>query len=610
MSKAEDSTHRVFLQRQNSLQEVAMGQLEHHRRRRARWLTDHRSVRRTGSLRDSFQWRRSQENSSSVPKGAVSELGLSNCHLVLWTGDVQIGTPGQTFSVVFDTGSSDIWVPSLKCDDFCSEYEGWRKYDETASETFAVALNDTDDNMFFSQYADGESVRRARFSNETMLLIHSSSREFLCISQVVGEHAKDIFRIGSSLEIPDQIFAQISRFENYKSCAGEEGLFGLGFSEISSHNFPTAISNLKGILKNPVFSLYLDSSEDDYPVDSLIDELDALKGGDPQPVKHALSANSQIIFGAVDHQHYEGCLHWHELGQFHDSEGDIFKGYWDIKLDHVRVQGVDLPSSEIAIVDSGSTFLVGPSDAVSAIAITNEMDCFDLSNPDEPEFVDCDSPEGFDAAAADCALPMYDLEFTVDGVTHRLTKEDLLVVVETTLGPICILRVMSDLQLRGWILGDIFFNRYYAAFDFEMNRVGFAPRVQNALGQPCEADWPLDIHNKGQGLPTLNPATVLSETLAPALAPSMLPLQNQPSPEAFVSSESTTVSPTAKATSSISSAWSSNGPLAIGLGCIGATLVLALLVIVRRRRRSHGRFEGLADHDLDLQHETELPPIM
>jgi hypothetical protein len=47
---------------------------------------------------------------------------------------------------------------------------------------------------------------------------------------------------------------------------------------------------------------------------------------------HALTANSEIVFGGVNQKHYEGCLKWHELGQFKDlSSGQTFQGYWDFK---------------------------------------------------------------------------------------------------------------------------------------------------------------------------------------------------------------------------------------------------------------------------------------
>jgi len=439
------------------------GQQLHHRNRRLEALDRRRRRLSEAEYAHPGQWRRAAKEMAAVP--------LSNCHMVLWSGLISIGTPPQQFLVDFDTGSSDIWVPSMDCDNTCSAFPNWNKFDESSSTSFTTPNNIT--GKFSAVYEDGESVH--------------------------GSYAKDVIHLSDSLKA-SQVFAQITSVYEFQSCEGEDGVLGLAYTYDDEREYTPILKTIQDKLMHPMYSLYL-SGTDDYPNDSKLEGTPDLYGNMESGIYSTPpNATSEFVLGGVNQKHYTGCLSWHSLGQFADTTyGQKFEGFWDFSLEVVKVGGTKMTTANVAVVDTGSSYIVGPPDDVAQFAVLNNAKCFTVNTNTNafapPQEVDCMRPEGFDASVIECNEPFFNLEFIADGVTYVLEKEDLILKIPTSLGNACILRVVGSDGIPGWVLGSNFVNKYYTAFDFGNKRVGFAMGVRDS-NDICQADLGIDIGNK------------------------------------------------------------------------------------------------------------------
>lgn len=82
-----------------------------------------------------------------------------------WTGTVSIGTPGQDFTIDFDTGSADLWVPSSDCDGCQAQHS----YDPSASST-----SKEQSGTFQIQYGDGSQASGPIYTDSGMSALYAA----------------------------------------------------------------------------------------------------------------------------------------------------------------------------------------------------------------------------------------------------------------------------------------------------------------------------------------------------------------------------------------------------------------------------------------------------
>ncbi|KAH8978614.1 acid protease [Lactarius akahatsu] len=141
-----------------------------------------------------------------------------------WYGSIFVGTPPKTFTVNFDTGSSDLFLPSSTCDSSCN---GHILYDTSESSTAYDS-----EAPFVLQYGDGSAVRGTLYTDDVSM---------------GGYAAKN------------QTFGGATSYADGFTYPGwlPDGLLGLGFPTLSGYGAMPLFHNLvaQGILPTNSFGL-------------------------------------------------------------------------------------------------------------------------------------------------------------------------------------------------------------------------------------------------------------------------------------------------------------------------------------------------------------------
>ncbi|XP_006026084.1 pepsin A-like [Alligator sinensis] len=176
---------------------------------------------------------------------------MTNNMDIEYYGTISIGTPPQQFSVLFDTGSSNLWVPSVYCSSpACSNHNQFNPQNSSTYQATSESVS--------IQYGTGS---------------------------MTGFLAYDTVEVGG-IQVVNQIFG-LSETEpgTFLEYSPFDGILGLAFPSISSSGATPVFDNMmsQNLVSQDLFSVYLSSNDEE---------------------------GSFVMFGGIDQSYYSGSLNW------------------------------------------------------------------------------------------------------------------------------------------------------------------------------------------------------------------------------------------------------------------------------------------------------------
>lgn len=195
-----------------------------------------------------------QRKNSILGKLLGPEIPINNLYDAQYYGPITVGTPGQQFLVIFDTGSSNLWVPSVNCKSIVCLH--MRKYNRTHSSSYV---------------ADGR----------TMTIQYGSGA-------VNGTVDKDTVGMGG-LAVKNVFFGEMTQISTNFIASKFDGILGMAFQKISVLGLPTVFDLMfdQGLIQDKSFSFYLTQTPS--------------------------SVGSKLVLGGVNQQYYTGTMDYFDL---------------------------------------------------------------------------------------------------------------------------------------------------------------------------------------------------------------------------------------------------------------------------------------------------------
>jgi len=236
--------------------------------------------------------------------------GLDDFENAQYYGIGTIGTPPQRFKILFDTGSSNLWVPCKTCPITNIACDLHAKFDCTHSSTCNATNED-----FSIQYGSGSM--RGKVNHDIYCF---GTEGTWCTDRTQG--------FACANEEPGLAFV----------AAKFDGILGMGFDSISVNHIPQPLDQIYANTAlcgdQQLFAFWLNR------------DLHSTHGG-------------EMTLCGMDPNHYQGEIAWENLTR---------TDYWRINMESIRIGTTTVSSTSVsAIVDTGTSLITGPSAQIAQI---------------------------------------------------------------------------------------------------------------------------------------------------------------------------------------------------------------------------------------------------
>eukprot|EP00007_Cunea_sp_BSH-02190019_P005085 CAMPEP_0174236912 /NCGR_PEP_ID=MMETSP0417-20130205/6330_1 /TAXON_ID=242541 /ORGANISM="Mayorella sp, Strain BSH-02190019" /LENGTH=415 /DNA_ID=CAMNT_0015315615 /DNA_START=35 /DNA_END=1282 /DNA_ORIENTATION=+ len=257
------------------------------------------------------------ERFSSVDGAAVPVERMWNDYDSAYIGNITMGTPEQgPFSVIFDTGSSNLWVPDKSCVE--AGCVGKHKYDPNISSTASL-----DGRRMFIPYGTG---------------------------YFLGVVWEDVTTV-AGVTVTGQLFGDGTYMAEFFESTPIDGILGLAFQTIAVDQVPPVFDNMvaQGLVPQALFQTFL--------------------GNDYGSMPSTGDESSVVVFGEIDTRYMQD-----PTASF--VYADVIEpSYWLVYMRETHVGGNKVPNTCqyakngncLAVIDTGTSIILGPSYDVKPI---------------------------------------------------------------------------------------------------------------------------------------------------------------------------------------------------------------------------------------------------